>query len=42
MNGSAVTVNENPAGSWFFKIRPEDPSALEEYLDEDEYKALIG
>ena len=39
---SPETVNENPAGSWFFKIRPEDPSALEEYLDEDEYKALIG
>ena len=39
---SPETVNEDPTGSWFFKIRPDDPAALEEYLDEDEYKALIG
>ena len=39
---SPETVNEDPAGSWFFKIQPSDPSALDEYLSEDEYKALIG
>ena len=38
---SPETVNEDPAGSWFFKIQPSDPSALDEYLDEAEYKALI-
>ena len=38
---SPETVNEDPAGSWFFKIQPSDPSALDEYLSEDEYKALI-
>ena len=39
---SPETVNEDPTGSWFFRIQPSDPSALDEYLDEDEYKALIG
>ena len=39
---SPETVNEDPAGSWFFKIQPSDPSALDEYLSEDEYKALIN
>ena len=38
---SPETVNEDPAGSWFFKIQPSGPSALDEYLDEAEYKALI-
>lgn len=38
---SPETVNEDPAGSWFFKIQSSDPSALDEYLSEDEYKALI-
>ena len=39
---SPEIVNEDPMDSWFFKIRPNDPSALDEYLDEAEYKALIG
>ena len=39
---SPETVNEDPAGSWFFKIQPSNPSALDEYLSEDEYKALIS
>lgn len=38
---SPETVNEDPARSWFFKIQPSGPSALDEYLDEAEYKALI-
>ena len=35
-------VNEDPTGEgWFFKIRIEDPGMLDEFMDEDEYKAMI-
>ncbi|MAU50827.1 MAG: glycine cleavage system protein H [Roseovarius sp.] len=36
-------VNEDPMGdAWFFKIKPEDMSQMDDYLDEAAYKALIG
>ena len=36
-------VNEDPMGdSWFFKIRPSDPSQMDDYMDEAAYKDLIG
>ncbi|MDR5651047.1 glycine cleavage system protein GcvH [Ruixingdingia sedimenti] len=36
-------VNEDPLGAgWFFKMRVDDLSALEDYMDEDEYNDLIG
>ncbi len=36
-------VNEDPLGdAWFFKIRPEDMSQLDDYMDEAAYKALVG
>ncbi|MBF9043052.1 glycine cleavage system protein GcvH [Rhodobacterales bacterium HKCCE4037] len=36
-------VNEDPTGeAWFFKIKVEDPSALDEFMTEDEYKDHIG
>ncbi|MET4127924.1 glycine cleavage system protein GcvH [Roseovarius sp. MBR-6] len=36
-------VNDDPMGdAWFFKIKPEDLSQMDEYLDEAAYKALIG
>jgi glycine cleavage system H protein len=36
-------VNEDPTGeAWFFKIRIEDTTALDEFMDEDEYKDHIG
>jgi glycine cleavage system H protein len=35
-------VNEDPAGQWFFRIRPTNPDDLEGLLDEDAYQALIG
>lgn len=36
-------VNDDPTGAaWFFKIKIDDPSALDEYMDEDEYKEHIG
>lgn len=36
-------VNEDPMGDgWFFKIRAEDADAINEYMDEAEYKDFIG
>ncbi|SEO82410.1 glycine cleavage system H protein [Salinihabitans flavidus] len=36
-------VNEDPMGdAWFFKIKVEDMSQLDEYLDEAAYKKLVG
>ena len=35
-------VNEDPLGAaWFFKMRIEDMSALDEFMDEDEYNEFI-
>ncbi|MEY2992059.1 MAG: glycine cleavage system protein [Pseudomonadota bacterium] len=36
-------VNDDPIGDgWFFKIKPSDPSQMDEYMDEDAYLKLIG
>ena len=36
-------VNEDPTGkAWFFKMKIADLSALDAYMDEAAYKALIG
>ncbi len=36
------TVNEDPTGdAWFFKIKVDDLSVVDDYLDEDAYKDLI-
>lgn len=36
-------VNEDPLGDgWFIKIRADDLTILDEYMDEDEYKDFIG
>lgn len=35
-------VNEDPTGAaWFFKLKLDDPSTMDDLLDEDAYKALI-
>ena len=34
-------VNQDPEGAWFFKIRAEDPSEVEEHMDEDAYEEFI-
>ncbi|MDF2234024.1 glycine cleavage system protein GcvH [Albimonas sp. CAU 1670] len=35
-------VNEDPSGAgWFFKMKIADAGALDEFMDEDEYKAFI-
>ncbi|SFR01965.1 glycine cleavage system protein GcvH [Poseidonocella sedimentorum] len=36
-------VNDDPQGDgWFFKIKPADPSQLDDYMDEAAYKKMIG
>jgi glycine cleavage system H protein len=36
-------VNEDPLGAaWFFKLKVDDLSVLEGFMDEDAYKDLIG
>lgn len=36
-------VNEDPLGAaWFFKMKLDDLSVLDQFMDEDEYKDLIG
>ena len=36
-------VNEDPTGAaWFFKVRVDDLSVLDAFMDEDEYAELIG
>lgn len=35
-------VNEDPLGAaWFFKIKVDDVSVIDSYMDEDAYKALV-
>jgi glycine cleavage system H protein len=35
-------VNEDPLGeAWFFKMKVDDLTALDEFMDEDEYKDFI-
>ena len=35
-------VNDDPTGAaWFFKLRIDDLSVLDDFMDEDEYKELI-
>ena len=36
-------VNEDPTGAaWFFKMKIDDLSVLDDFMDEDEYQDLIG
>ena len=36
-------VNEDPMGeAWFCKMKPSDPSQVEDYMTEDEYNKLIS
>ncbi len=35
-------VNDDPTGAaWFFKVKIDDLSVLDQFMDEDEYKELI-
>ena len=43
LSGEPSKVNEDPMGeAWFFKMKPSDPSQVEEYMTEDEYNKLIS
>lgn len=47
VNGKLVDnpglVNEDPTGAaWFFKLKVDDQSVLDQFMDEDEYNELIG
>ncbi|KQI67611.1 glycine cleavage system protein H [Loktanella sp. 3ANDIMAR09] len=43
LNDNPGLVNDDPIGDgWFFKMAVEDMSQLDEYLDEADYKKLIG
>ena len=35
-------VNEKPMEAWFFKMKLDDLSVLDDFMDEDEYNELIG
>ncbi|MGP3695749.1 glycine cleavage system protein GcvH [Rhodobacter sp. NSM] len=35
-------VNDDPTAAWFFKMKIEDLSVLDDFMDEDEYQDLIG
>ncbi|MCA8881088.1 MAG: glycine cleavage system protein GcvH [Rhodobacteraceae bacterium] len=36
-------VNEDPMGKgWFFKLKPEDMSAMDDMMDEAAYKKFVG
>lgn len=42
LTDNPALVNEDPTGdAWFFKIKVDDTSVLDEYMTEDEYKQLI-
>ena len=34
-------VNDDPLGAWFFRMKIEDSSALDEHMDEDAYREMI-
>ena len=47
VNGKLVDtpalVNEDPLGAaWFFKMKLDDLSVLDDFMDEDEYQDMIG
>jgi glycine cleavage system H protein len=36
-------VNEDPLGAgWFFKMKVDDLAVMDDFMDEDEYKDLVG
>ncbi|MGB4828895.1 MAG: glycine cleavage system protein GcvH [Paracoccaceae bacterium] len=40
---SPALVNEDPTGAaWFFKMKLDDLSVLDQFMDEDEYNELVG
>lgn len=43
LTDSPALVNEDPTGAaWFFKLKVDDLSVLDQFMDEDEYTDLIS
>lgn len=43
LTDSPALVNEDPTGAgWFFKMKLDDLSVLDQFMDEDEYNDLIA
>ena len=43
LTDSPALVNEDPTGAaWFFKLKVDDLSVLDQFMDEDEYNDLIS
>lgn len=42
LSDSPELLNEEPYGSWIFKLKPSDKSELDKLLDAEGYAALIG
>lgn len=42
LSSNPALVNEDPLGAWFFKMKVDDLSVLDGFMDEDAYNALIG
>lgn len=43
LDDDPALVNSDPYGAgWIVELRPDDPAALEDLLDADDYEALIG
>ena len=41
LDGEIIEINEDAEAAWFFKIRAEDPSEVDEHMDEDAYQEFI-
>ena len=43
LSDTPALVNDDPTGAaWFFKIKVDDLSIMDQFMDEDEYNDLIG
>jgi len=42
LNDNPALVNEEPLGAWFFKMKVDDLSVLDRFMDEAEYEEMIG
>ena len=43
LTDKAGLVNDDPTGAaWFFKMKLDDLSVLDQFMDEDEYQDLVG
>jgi glycine cleavage system H protein len=43
LTDNPAAVNDDPQGdAWFFKMKPSDPSQMDEFMDEAAYQAFIA